>query len=92
MSITVHLTDPILPSGATITAEFSSGDAPGDLKYLAAFIDGLYAESDKSRDTSPGERALVSRLEQIEKAILNSLPADQKLAIANEAAKNRLNG
>lgn len=84
MSITIHLEEPILPPGARITAEIKLGYLSSGLKELSAAVDYIHEESDTSRDTSPGERALIKRLDAIEKAILDGLPPKTKLAIANE--------
>ena len=86
MSYTITLEAPILPEGAFMKVEIPRGQLQQGIKDLSVAIDAIHEESDKSRDTSPGERALNKRMEAIEKAIISTLPAEVKLSIANEAA------
>lgn len=85
-SINIRLTHPILPEGATIDAELDlARGLDTGLKALATAIDAAYEQSDKSRDTSPGERKVAARLEAIEKSIVQGLPVEVRLDIANKS-------
>lgn len=90
MNIVLSLAAPLLPDGCHLNVTLDTNH-----KYEQQFADLLRAirfvhdEADISRAATPGERTLSSRLDKIETAIVQGLPAAAKLDIANEHITRR---
>jgi len=84
VNIHIRLASPILPEGAIIDADISRTD---DLTMLSDAIVKVYEEADKSRVPTPGIRLLEQKVDRMVKAVMDGLPPEVKLDIANKAAK-----
>jgi hypothetical protein len=87
MSISITLGEGILPEGSTIIAEISTRSTQSDLESLREAITFVHREVAKASGQTSAERLLDERLSAIEKGIVDSLPAETKLALANEIAR-----
>lgn len=84
MNINIRLAEPILPQGAVITADITDTD---DLPALSAAILKVYEEADLARVPTPGIRLLEAKVNQMVKAVMDGLPPEVKLDIANKAQR-----
>ena len=75
----------ILPAGVRIEAVINQGRIANDLEQLHEAILFIHTEEATAKGFTSAERVMAERLGLIEKAIINGLPADVKLDIANKA-------
>jgi hypothetical protein len=83
VNIHIRLQEPILPEGAAIDADVSSAN---DLAFLSEAILKVYEEADMARVPTPGIRLLEAKVNRMVKAVMDGLPAEVKLDIANKAS------
>ena len=79
-------TSDILPAGVTIEAILNQSRVSADLTELSEAIKFANTEEATAKGLTAAERVMAGRLASIEKSIINGLPADVKLDIANKAA------
>lgn len=81
-NINIRLEAPILPAGASISADI---DREADLELLTKAVVKVFEEAEKSRVDLPGYRNLIDRVQHIERLAISALPSDAKLDIANRS-------
>lgn len=84
--INITLKSPLLPEGTSVEAELNVNSIEKDIEATKKAVTYVFEEAARSAGLTPAERILSERLDAIDRALLNQLPADVKLEIANRTS------
>lgn len=85
-TITISFHSPLLPEGCRLNAEIAINKVTEGIAATREAVTYVFEEATRSSGLTPAERNMTERLNKIDQALLNQLPADVKLAIANRTS------